>query len=505
MKKSVCLILCVAMLISCLVTTASAEVDVQYMPSALNMGDVNSDGSINGKDVLLLRKYIVGLDSSLTYENADLTGDCLINGKDVLSIRKYIVGLDVEISSVFAMGDIDITSEVEDLGFLYKSIWANPDTHREEDTAPGIERVLARNPYDMVSYNGMVVASCGNYNTNQGPVYLYYVTRDSEKKKGMGNSFRTEQINKFYIYDDTLFALAADPNAWCIGEFYMYVKNSRGKYEWHTINTLKDNIHCYDMIKYDGEYFFCGSNVNYIDGYERSMGTVFRFDGDDMLNSTQDDYTVVPFINKHGNVISYTDEQGVPRVYEFCEYKGELYAYYRDPYIKYYDQYYNYNGIYKYNKLTKQFEYCVGMSLDIPFEAAFYSQDVEGYMRDFEWNGKYVSVNFGLFLTEDFVNWEERSIEGYEDYVIRDCELIGDKLYVLATVENEEGHYTNAVFETEDLVNFRRVVHFDTLGYVRSFTYCDGAFFFCIGTDPLNVNTEAGLECGRMYRYLYYK
>lgn len=130
MKKSVCLILCVAMLISCLVTTASAEVDVQYIPSALNMGDVNSDGSINGKDVLLLRKYIVGLDSSLTYENADLTGDCLINGKDVLSIRKYIVGLDVEISSVFAMGDIDITSEVEDLGFLYKSIWANPDTQR---------------------------------------------------------------------------------------------------------------------------------------------------------------------------------------------------------------------------------------------------------------------------------------------------------------------------------------------------------------------------------------
>lgn len=57
------------------------------------LGDCNMDGSINGKDVLALRKYIVGFQVDIDLDAADCTGDGKINGKDVLQLRKAIVGL----------------------------------------------------------------------------------------------------------------------------------------------------------------------------------------------------------------------------------------------------------------------------------------------------------------------------------------------------------------------------------------------------------------------------
>ena len=56
-------------------------------------GDVNQDGNFNGKDVLELRKSIVGLESSIDEYNSDINFDGRINGKDVLAIRKQLVGL----------------------------------------------------------------------------------------------------------------------------------------------------------------------------------------------------------------------------------------------------------------------------------------------------------------------------------------------------------------------------------------------------------------------------
>lgn len=61
-----------------------------------DIGDVNGDGSINMKDVLLLRKYIAGQqDADLTQEDlwaSDLNQDGAVNMKDVLLLRKYIAG-----------------------------------------------------------------------------------------------------------------------------------------------------------------------------------------------------------------------------------------------------------------------------------------------------------------------------------------------------------------------------------------------------------------------------
>lgn len=57
------------------------------------LGDINNDTAINGKDVLDLRKYLIGLTDTINTDNADVNGDGKINGKDVLHLRKYLVGL----------------------------------------------------------------------------------------------------------------------------------------------------------------------------------------------------------------------------------------------------------------------------------------------------------------------------------------------------------------------------------------------------------------------------
>ena len=64
------------------------------LPDA-TIGDVNDDGNVNGKDVLALRKYIVGLigEADINVDAADCNYDGNINGKDVLQLRKAIIGL----------------------------------------------------------------------------------------------------------------------------------------------------------------------------------------------------------------------------------------------------------------------------------------------------------------------------------------------------------------------------------------------------------------------------
>lgn len=58
-------------------------------------GDVNGDGSVNGKDVSYLNRYLVGWAEYQTLPSeqaADVNGDGQINGKDVSYLNRYLVG-----------------------------------------------------------------------------------------------------------------------------------------------------------------------------------------------------------------------------------------------------------------------------------------------------------------------------------------------------------------------------------------------------------------------------
>ena len=63
-------------------------------PTGADPGDANEDGSVDMKDVLVIRKHIAGLPvDSFDRDAADVDGDGEATMKDVLMIRKFIAGL----------------------------------------------------------------------------------------------------------------------------------------------------------------------------------------------------------------------------------------------------------------------------------------------------------------------------------------------------------------------------------------------------------------------------
>ena len=56
-------------------------------------GDANGDGAVNMKDVLLMRKFLAGVEVEYNAENADCNADGTVNMKDVLLLRKYLAGV----------------------------------------------------------------------------------------------------------------------------------------------------------------------------------------------------------------------------------------------------------------------------------------------------------------------------------------------------------------------------------------------------------------------------
>ena len=74
-------------------------VDKQYPDGkpAYTLGDVNDDGGINLKDVVLLRQYYAGGDVTVNELAADVNGDGAVTLKDVVLLRQYYAGWDVQL------------------------------------------------------------------------------------------------------------------------------------------------------------------------------------------------------------------------------------------------------------------------------------------------------------------------------------------------------------------------------------------------------------------------
>ena len=93
MKKLLSIILVSAMLIAAFaaVLPTGAGAAYGYLP-----GDANDDFDVTMKDVLLMRRYIAGLEEERDIDTvaADVVKDDDVSMKDVLAVRRYIAGLD---------------------------------------------------------------------------------------------------------------------------------------------------------------------------------------------------------------------------------------------------------------------------------------------------------------------------------------------------------------------------------------------------------------------------
>lgn len=62
-------------------------------------GDVNSDGTVNGKDFAILRQYLNDWDVTINETAADVNADSIVNGKDMALLRQYLNDWDVTLKS----------------------------------------------------------------------------------------------------------------------------------------------------------------------------------------------------------------------------------------------------------------------------------------------------------------------------------------------------------------------------------------------------------------------
>ena len=478
------------------------------------MGDADGNGVVNEADLLLLRSYLAIEAAEIHYEFCDLDGNFKVNDSDAEILESYLNGETDELSgTAFAREDEDITNKLEDLGINNYERWDDSN----------IKYIMSRNPYDMMASNGVVMVSGGNYQDNTGPVVIngYSIYEDGPVAMG---TLATEQVNRFYDCGDYVVALAIDAKLWQYGDVYLKPAASN---KWITQSrVLIDNIHCYDMICYNGSYFFCGSNVGYklLNGIntELSKVSVYKVDGELSDSMTQKDFQEVKVVNKHGKVITFEsvlsswidsngDKQyykmGVPRFYEFFEFQGKLYAFYYNQYSDRYDEESNFNGLYVYDEEANRFIYDEALDIEglIPVFSGT-AQDGEKIQHDFAWGDRYYFINAGLYSTADFISYKEEKIAGYEDHLVRDVIFRGGKAYLLASCELEDGTFTNVVLETFDFESFRPLLHFDSELFARSFEFCNGEFYFGLGYSYSEYyEHKDGSECGRIYRYTYYR
>lgn len=73
--------------------SAALEIKVKDVEPESLPGDCNSDGIVDGRDLLRLAKYLAGQDVTIDEKAADLTGDGVVDGRDVLRLAKQLAGM----------------------------------------------------------------------------------------------------------------------------------------------------------------------------------------------------------------------------------------------------------------------------------------------------------------------------------------------------------------------------------------------------------------------------
>lgn len=77
------------------IDTTTTTVTTSITPIFL-LGDVNDDGAVKSNDLLLLKKYLLGLVelSDINFKNSDMNSDGDIKSNDLLTLKKVLLGID---------------------------------------------------------------------------------------------------------------------------------------------------------------------------------------------------------------------------------------------------------------------------------------------------------------------------------------------------------------------------------------------------------------------------
>ncbi len=334
-----------------------------------------------------------------------------INNTEITSAESQIVPSQEEISieeSSFEESSVEETTEEE----------SSPEESSDEENIPKEPQTIteyeiinnpykdlsnnAKNPWDMIIFDGYLYVGAGDYDKNISPKNAYRYHFEAEAWEECGE-IPDEQIDRFIVIDNQLYIPGTDPTeGWAYGNFFRLENDKFVKYR-----TLPNAIHTFDLVEYQGKLFA---------GIGRSDGKFPVLVSEDGGETFKD----VPF--------SGTEELEDERVYQLFVFKENLYALCGKQIFEYKDDEFVLNSDWT-DKYYRGYEFYTR----IPAEAVF--KDMLFFTSGY------------LYRCEEI---EDIKFVGKNGITVTDMAVYGEKLYLLCFEEKEEGNYRITLRESLD-------------------------------------------------------
>lgn len=298
--------------------------------------------------------------------------------------------------------------------------------------------------------NGLYVAS-GDYDKNKGPVYMTHYSFDDEEWV-FDTALPDEQIERFFIIDNKLYAAGCDPKtSWDYGNFY-YLEGGR----WQTNNDVPGGIHNFDIVEFKGKFYV-------------GLGVV---EGNAPVQVTEDKQNWTPvYLYKDGEIRETNGAEFI-RVYDFFVYKDELYAYF----YTYYDEQ-NFHEIYRLE--GDKFVYHSDMIANIIASKTAFAL----INQKVEFKGNLYFATGYFYKTTDMKTAERINVG--DKTAVYDIKVIDNVMYILCseriTKEDSSEEFRISVKRSMDGIEFEEMFSFTYPVRALSFTYANEHFYFGMG------------------------
>ncbi len=322
--------------------------------------------------------------------------------------------------------------------------------------------------WDIEVYNNTLFVGSGDFDKNHGPIHMWYYDFD-QGEWAAEDILRDEQISRFYVFDDVLYASGIDPeSSWDLGNYYSYTASER---KWETHSVLPGGVHNFDLIKFDGKLF-------------AGLGVVGN-DSPVVVSPDGKNWTEV-LLYKDGERRD-THNSGFIRVYDFFELNGSLYAYF----YLYYDGK-TFKEIYCYD--GEKFVYHSNMIENMEYNKKTYML----ITQKAEFKKQQYIVNGHLYKTADMITAQK--VDVGENVEVADIRKIGNHLYVLCNQEVpcEDGttEFRVSVLKSKDGEEMREVFYYTFPVRALSFTYYNKHFYFGMGYGKTSQEYEYHFDNG---------
>lgn len=314
--------------------------------------------------------------------------------------------------------------------------------------------------WDIEYYNGALYVGSGDYDLNRGPVRMVHY--DFAAGEWVTDDyFGDEQIERFYIFNDILYAPGCDSRgSWEFGNYFTCDKTGK----WVMNRTLPNGVHNFDLVMFEGK-LFAGLGVE---------------EGNSPIVVTTDEQTweQVPLLKDGKPRETYGG--AVIRVYDFFVLDNTLYAYfYLNSDTQKAREIYRYDG--------ENFVYHSNMTKTMSFakrvKFAHFNAKIE-FKGD-----QYISTG-SLYKTADMITAEYINLGS--EVEVADIRVIGDAMYLLCNEmfvdEKGDAGFRISVRKTEDGKVFSKLFDFEYPVRALSFTYNDGTFYFGMGNGVTTDN-----------------